>query len=85
MTRRRSTNRKTNNTFSVEPDYMVRFISHDDRHELVNFYHLARTALSGESDTPYDRMIWASKEFAKRHGDITPTAAYKDLCGLLGR
>jgi len=28
-------------------------------------------------------MLWASKEFSKAHPEISPTAAYKDLDGLL--
>ncbi len=68
----------------VAPQYKVRFIAEADIGALVNLYHLARTALSGQDDSPYQRMLWASSEFAKAH-DVSSTGAYKDLCGLLGR
>ena len=70
----------------VEPEYRVRFVPTDKSAELVNLYHLARTALSGKDDSPYQRMIWASGEFARLYPEITSsTGAYKDLCGLLDR
>lgn len=65
-------------------EYRVRFIAQKDIGELVNLYHLARTALVGKPCAPYDRMLWASASFAKSH-NISATATYKDLCGLLGR
>ncbi len=57
----------------------TRFIKESDMPELVNLYHLARTALSGQSCSKYDRMIWASSEFHKLHPEVSATAAYKDL------
>jgi len=66
--------------------YTVRFIPPESAFRLVNLYHLARTALSGQdSDTPHGRMIWASKEYNKEFPAVSSTAAYKDLCGLLDR
>jgi hypothetical protein len=63
--------------------YQVRFIRPDQANELFNLYHLARVPLSGTGkDTPYERMLWASKEFHKVHPEISETAAYKDLDGL---
>lgn len=47
--------------------------------ELIKLYHLARTALSGKSDTPYDRMLWAAKEFVKEHPEVSNKAAYLAL------
>lgn len=67
-----------------EDRYEVRFIRPDQSAELVNLYHLARVPLSGAGkDTKYYRMLWASKEFHKAHPEISETAAYKDLDGLL--
>jgi hypothetical protein len=67
----------------IEPPYKVRFIKASDAAELVNLYHLARTALAGDRPTSYDRRLWASRWFAKQHPEVTPTGAYKDLDGLL--
>lgn len=42
--------------------------------ELVNLYHLARTALSGKTDqhgradTRWHRIMWAAQEYSKEHG-----------------
>ena len=69
----------------IEPGYTPRFVTVEQGHKLVSLYHLARTALSGKSCTPYDRMVWASKEFARGSNSVSESAAYKDLCGLLGR
>lgn len=57
----------------------LRFVTHDQYVELVNLYHLARTALASKPHSRYDRLIWASGEFSKAHPEISPTAAYKDL------
>lgn len=66
--------------------YSPRFIQPDQVNEIINLYHLARVMLSGTGrDTPYERMLWASKEFARLHPEVTSTGAYKDLCGQLGR
>lgn len=67
------------------PEYQVRFIPAEDRFKLVNLYHLARTALSGKASGPYERMQWASKEYARGSNSASETGAYKDLCGLLDR
>ena len=43
-------------------DYKTRFIREEHSHELVNLYHLARTALADKpfkEQSKYDRMIWA--------------------------
>ena len=67
----------------VRPDYRPRWLTRDQGYEIVNLYHLARTALSGQPDGRYERMMWASREFHKAHPETSQTAAYKDLCGLL--
>lgn len=54
-----------------------------ERGELVNLYHLARVPLSGQKSGRYERMLWASKEFAKAHPPITSTGAYKELERLI--
>ena len=62
--------------------YQVRFIRPDQAGELMDLFHLARTALSGGDASNYNRMLWASKEFSKAHPEVSSTAAYKDLDGL---
>lgn len=62
---------------------LLRFVKAEHYPELINLYHLARTALSGKSCTKYDRMLWATKEWAKIHTYTTPTGAYKDLSANL--
>lgn len=70
-------------TDPVEPPYEPRFIHQRDIAELVNLYHLARTALSGTSPSRADRMTWAAAEYHKAHPEVSTTAAFKDLGGLL--
>lgn len=60
--------------------------------ELVNLYHLARTALAGQRDalghsrdTRHNRQVWAAEEYSKAHPAIDPVAAYKALDRLLAR
>ena len=69
----------------IEPGYESRFVKRDHENELINLYHLARTALSGQRCGRYERMLWASKEFSKLHPEVSSTAAYKDLDGLTYR
>ena len=54
------------------------YFSRADEVELVNLYHLARTALSGSDDGRWARMNWAAKEYAKAR-DIPVVRAYKAL------
>jgi hypothetical protein len=69
--------------------YKTRFIKQTDAGELVNLYHLARVPLSGVKNEfgryagRYERSVWAASEFHKLHPEISHTAAYKDLEGLL--
>jgi hypothetical protein len=67
----------------VEPLYSPRFVSKDQLAELVNLYHLARTALSGGPCGRWERMNWAANEFHKKYPAIGATAAYKDLSAQL--
>lgn len=60
----------------------LRFVRQSDYAELVNLYHLARTALSDKpfaEQSKFHRMVWASKEWAKTHTYTSATGAYKDL------
>ena len=64
--------------------YQCRFVRQSDSLELINLYHLARTALAGNPDTgKLARMVWAAKAFAKEHSYVTSTGAYKDLSNML--
>lgn len=48
--------------------------------DLVNLYHLARTALACEKDQGrWARMNWAAKEFSKAHPDIAVKWSYLAL------
>jgi hypothetical protein len=68
---------------SIKPEYAPRFVSRDQLIELVNFWHLAQTALSGQGTSRHTRLIWASDEFHKLHPEISAMAAYKDLSNSL--
>ena len=63
--------------------YIPRFINCNDIAELTELFRVARIALSGQECTRYTRMLWASQKFNEKHPDVSPTAAYKDLDGLL--
>jgi hypothetical protein len=69
----------------VEPVYQPRHVSGPQLAELVNLYHLARTALSGRDDSRYQRLLWAAREFHKENPAISETAAYKDLSNALSQ
>ncbi len=67
-------------------DYKPRWIAAADVAELVNLYHLARTALAGKphaEQSRHYRITWAAAEFAKKHPEIPPGGIYKDLTNLL--
>ena len=74
----------TNDWFSlpIEPEYRPRFIPARDSSKLVNYYHLANTAL--DRPTRLERMQWACKWYSRENPTVSATGAYKDLCGLLG-
>lgn len=61
----------------------LRFVPSSLYGELINLYHLARTALSGQDDSKYARMCWACREFHKAHPEISQSGAYKDLSAKL--
>ena len=65
--------------------YQPRFVRPEHVAELVNLYHLARTALAGsnEANSKYARRVWAARAFHGEHPEVSATAAYKDLEGLL--
>lgn len=63
--------------------YATRFIPQAQSGDIINLFHLARTALSGKECTRYTRMLWAANEYHKLHPDVSATAAYKDLDGLI--
>lgn len=67
----------------MEGEYKTRFVSKSQGVELINLFHLARTALAGESPTKYDRMLWAVKAFCKDNPEMKSMAVYKDIDGLL--
>lgn len=50
-----------------------------DQAELVDLWHLSRTALAGKPAGVYERKLWVSREYEKAHPDISSTAAYKAL------
>jgi len=72
-----------NDIMNISEEYKIRFVKLSHVPELVNLYHLARTSLSGKDCSKYNRMIWASGEFARKHNYVSCTGAYKDLCGIL--
>lgn len=74
-------------TDTLAPLYIPRFIALRDVPELYNLWHLSKVALAGRPAlaTRYDRMLWASREFAKAHDLPTPTGVYKDLDCLLNQ
>ena len=66
--------------------YDPRFIRSCDAAELVNLYHLARTALASKplpEQGKGQRRWWAAEAFHSEHPDVSVMGAYKDLEGLL--
>lgn len=57
-----------------------RFVRASDLGELSNLWHLSRVPHGLHR---HGRLLWASAEFHKAHPDVTVTAAYKDLEGML--
>jgi hypothetical protein len=60
--------------------YQNRFVKDSQYGELINYYHLARSA---GCHTKYDRMIKACQWFNEKHPEVSRTAAYKDLSANL--
>jgi hypothetical protein len=50
-------------------------------HDLINIFHLSRTALAGtpKAQSGVDRMLWAAAEFSKANPAISQNRAYKEL------
>jgi len=69
--------------FTVTPKYQTRFIKSEQAGELINLFHLVKVPLSGRAAGRWERMIWASRQFNILHPEVTTTAVYKDLDGLL--
>ena len=40
--------------------------------EIIQLWHIARTALAGQSCSRYDRLQYVSREFRKVHPDTRP-------------
>jgi hypothetical protein len=60
-----------------EPDIREPYVS-----ELVNLYHLAKTAVGDQRSS---RMIWAAKAFHKAHPEVPTIQAYKRLDKAIGQ
>jgi len=56
---------------------MSRTLNRQDDAELIGYFHLARTALSNINPKRYDRLLWAAKQYVKKHPDIPEVRAYK--------
>jgi hypothetical protein len=67
----------------VIPSYRPRFVTDDQLRELVELWHLGRTALAGGDASSYRRCQWAAREFHKKHPSVSEGGAYKDLSASL--
>ena len=54
-------------------------ITRDERADLVNMFHTAKTALSGKDDSRYERLKWAAREFHKKYPSVSEIKAYKEV------
>lgn len=69
-------------TITMKPyQYEPRFMSQAQLTELLNLWHLAKTARYGGNR--HDQLTWATNEFHKLYPDISTTAAWKDLTAQL--
>lgn len=73
----------------VEPIVRSKRLTSAELGELVNFFHVARTALAGQrddrgdrADSRHGRMLWAAREFSKG-GRVTEMSAYLELSAAL--
>jgi hypothetical protein len=64
----------------IEAPYQVRFIAEGQVAELVKLYHLARSVVGNDR---HERKVKAAQWFHDEHPEVSATAAYKDLEGLL--
>lgn len=70
----------------VEPPYKTRWIPAADVADIVNLYHLARTALAGKpsaEQSRWHRITWACDQYAAAHPTIPRGGVWKDLTALL--
>jgi hypothetical protein len=63
----------------IQQSYEPRWIKSEHVHEIINYWHLSKVALSGTTYGRYERLIWAATEFSKKYSYLTISAAYKDL------
>ena len=62
--------------------YSPRFITQAQLAELVELYHLARTALNGGRGAErHERLTWALKQFSEANPSLSAGKVYKDLYG----
>ena len=66
--------------FTIAPRYECRWVPKYLEAELSNLWHVSRVPCGNNR---HQRMLWASREFSKAHPEISATAAYKDLEGML--
>jgi len=59
--------------------FQPRFIAAAKLPALASLWHLSRAATNGR----HERLLWTSKHFANENPEVSPTAAYKDLCAWL--
>lgn len=60
----------------------LRFLTQEEYNLGIEYYHLARTALSDKpfkEQSKYFRILWACKELHKKYPNRSETAIYKDL------
>jgi hypothetical protein len=60
----------------------LRFISQNQLNEGIEYYHVARCALSDKplkEQSKYHRILYACRWLHKKYPDISETAFYKDL------
>lgn len=69
----------------VIESYRVRFIPADKVCELINLWHLSRTALASQDCSRYNRLLWTSKTFHEEHNEYSVNGIYKDLSSILER
>lgn len=64
----------------VAPLYKPRWLNQQQSYDIVDLYHLARTA---GKENRYERKLWTAQQFHLANPSISQSAAYKDLDGLL--
>lgn len=69
----------------IIPQYVPRFITRQQASDLLEFWRMTSVGHKDWSASFHERMLNTCKKFVKIHPDVSLTAAYKDLCGLLDR